>query len=195
MRDANRSRPDSSTSFAQRVPLHPWRPLDLFRDATTPVLVRTAIAVAVAWIPLAIFSAIHGQAALLSFLTDFATQSRFLIIVPVLILGDRPIHARYAEVAHHFEISLVTDNEQPRFQSYWKSYEKLIGSPTVRVLLLLVTYALAGWLSEYLRPEGSEFLLWWRGGFGFRSFSLAGTWALFVSYPILVYLTLLWIWR
>jgi hypothetical protein len=195
MRDANRSRPDSSTSFAQPAPLHPWRPLDLFRDATTPVLVRAAIAVAVAWIPLAIFSAIQGQAALLSFLTDFATQSRFLIIVPVLILGDRPIHARYAEVAHHFEISLVTDNDQPRFQSYWRSYETLISSPAVRVLLLLVTYALAAWLSEYLRPEGSEFLLWWRGGFGFRSFSLAGTWALFISYPVLVYLTLLWIWR
>ncbi len=195
MPDNNRSRPDSSTSFAQPAPLHPWRPLDLFRDATTPVLVRAAIAVAVAWIPSAIFSAIHGSASLLSFLTDFATQSRFLIIVPVLILGDRPIHARYAEVAHHFEISLVTDNEQSKFQLHWKSYERLIGSPAVRVLLLLVTYALAAWLSEYLRPEGSEFLLWWRGGFAFRSFSLAGTWALFISYPILGYLTLLWIWR
>jgi hypothetical protein len=195
MPDNIRSRPDPSTPFAQPAPLHPWRPLDLFRDATTPVLVRAAIAVAIAWIPLAILSAIHGPTALLSFLTDFATQSRFLIIVPVLILGDRPIHARYAEVAHHFEISLVTDNEQSKFQSYWKSYERLIVSPTVRVLLLLLTYALTGWLSEYLRPEGSEFLLWWRGGFTFRSFSLAGTWALFISYPILAYLTLLWIWR
>jgi hypothetical protein len=195
MPENNRSGPDSSTSSAQPAPLHPWRPLDLFRDATTPVLVRAAMAVAVAWVPLAIFSAIHGQVALLSFLTDFATQSRFLIIVPVLILGDRPIHARYAEVAHHFEISLVTDCEQSRFQSYWKSYERLISSPAVRVLLLLATYALTGWLSEYLRPEGSEFLLWWRGSFVFRSFSLAGTWALFISYPILGYLTLLWIWR
>jgi hypothetical protein len=192
----NRPRQDASTSFAQPAPLHPWRPLDLFRDATTPVLVRAAIAVAIAWIPLALFSAFHGPASLLSFLTDFATQSRFLIIIPVLILGDRPIHARYAEVAHHFEISLVTDNEQSRFQSYWKSYERLIGSPTVRVLLLLVTYALAAWLSVFLRPEGSEFLLWWRGGsIAFRSFSLAGTWALFISYPVLAYLTLLWIWR
>jgi hypothetical protein len=191
----DRSRPDSSTSSAQPAPLHPWRPLDLFRNVTTPVLVRAAIAVAIAWIPLAIFSAVQGQAALLSFLTDFATQSRFLIIIPVLILGDRPIHARYAEVAHHFEISLVTDDDQPRFQSYWKSYERLIASPAVRVLLLLITYALAAWLSVFLRPEGSEFLLWWRGGLAFRSFSLAGTWALFISYPILVYLTLLWIWR
>jgi hypothetical protein len=50
------------------------------------------------------------------------------------------------------------------------------------------------WMSEYLRPEGSEFLPWWKGG-GFRFYSLAGTWALFISYPILIYLTMLWIWR
>src|SRR5260370_32643921 len=46
-----------------------------------------------------------------------------------------------------------------------------------------------------MRPEGAEFLTWWKGGGGFSFFSLAGTWALFISYPILVYLTLLWIWR
>jgi hypothetical protein len=159
------------------------------------MLIRAAIAVAVAWVPLAIFSAFRGQAAFLSFLTDYATLSRFLIVIPVLILGERPIHARYAKVAHHFEISLIADNELSRFQSQWRSYERLKDSTAVRVMLLLVTYALAAWLSEFLRPEGSEFLDWWRGGFGFRFFSLAGTWALFISYPILVYLTLLWIWR
>ena len=159
------------------------------------MLIRAAIAVAVAWVPLAIFSAFRGQAEFLSFLTDYATLSRFLIVIPVLMLGERPIHARYAEVAHHFEISLIADNELSRFQSQWRSYERLKDSTAVRVMLLLVTYALAAWLSEFLRPEGSEFLDWWRGGFGFRFFSLAGTWALFISYPILVYLTFLWIWR
>jgi hypothetical protein len=63
------------------------------------------------------------------------------------------------------------------------------------VILLLATYAIAVWLSEFLQPEGSEFLSWWKGGDGFRFFSLAGTWAIFISYPILGYLTLLWIWR
>src|SRR5260370_5352176 len=46
-----------------------------------------------------------------------------------------------------------------------------------------------------MRPEGAEFLTWWKGGGGFSFFSLAGRGALFISYPILVYLTLLWIWR
>jgi hypothetical protein len=159
------------------------------------MLIHAAIAVAVAWVPLAIFSAFRGQAAFLSFLTDYATLSRFLIVIPVLILGERPLQARYAEVAQHFEITLIADNERSRFQSQWRSYERLRDSGAVRVMLLLVTYGLAAWLSGFLRPEGSEFLDWWRGGFGFRFFSLAGTWALFISYPILGYLTLLWIWR
>jgi hypothetical protein len=111
------------------------------------------------------------------------------------MLGERPLNARYALVAHHFEMSLVASNEQSRFQAQWRSYENLKDSTTVRVILALVTIALAAWLSEFLHPEGSEFLDWWKGGDGFSFFSLAGTWAIFVSYPILVYLTLLWIWR
>jgi hypothetical protein len=190
-----RSRPDASINSAQPQGLHSWRVLDLFRDATSPMLIRAAIAVAVAWVPPAVLSAFRGQQALLSFLTDFASQSRFLIIIPVLILGERPLHARYALVAHHFEMSLVADNEQSRFQSQWRSYETLKDSIIVRVLLALLTIAIAAWLSEYLHPEGSEFLHWWKGGGGFSFFSLAGTWAIFVSYPILVYLTFVWIWR
>ncbi|MCU1249669.1 MAG: hypothetical protein JWQ49_2698 [Edaphobacter sp.] len=196
MRDNNKSRQDDPSNSAQSPSgLRPWRLLGLFRDASAPMVLRAAIAVAAAWVPLAVFSAFRGQAAFLSFLTDYASLSRFLIVIPVLILGERPINARYAEVAHHFEISLIADNEQSRFQSKWRSYERLKDSTAVRVMLLLVTCALAAWLSEFLRPEGSEFLDWWRGGFGFRFFSLAGTWALFISYPILVYLTLVWIWR
>jgi hypothetical protein len=92
-------------------------------------------------------------------------------------------------------MSLVGEDQKFRFESLWGSYEKLKDSAAVKVILLLVTYALAAWLSKFLRPEGSEFLTWWKGGGGFSFFSLAGTWALFISYPILVYLTLLWIWR
>src|SRR5690349_15316569 len=72
-----------------------WRIFDLFRTATTPMLIRTGIAVAVAWIPLVIFCAARGGAAFLSFLTDYASQSRFLIILPVLILAEPPLQKRH----------------------------------------------------------------------------------------------------
>jgi hypothetical protein len=195
VKNSNRSRQDHSTDAAQLPHLPSWRLLDLFRDATSPMLIRAAITAAVAWVPLATLSAFQGMPALLSFLTDYASLSRFLIIIPVLMLGEQPLNARYALVAHHFEMSLVAEHQKFRFESLWGSYERLKDSAAVKVILLLVTYALAAWLSKFLRPEGSEFLTWWKGGSGFSFFSLAGTWALFISYPILVYLTLLWIWR
>jgi hypothetical protein len=168
---------------------------DLFRNATSTMLKRAAIAVAVAWVPLAILTATQGHAAFLSFLTDFAAQSRFLLVISILILGVNPLHSRYALVVHHFEKTLVADDEQARFQSNWSSHERLKDSIPVKVTLLLMTYAIAVWLSQYLSGAGGEFLSWWVGSSGFRFFSLAGTWAFFVSYPILVYFTFLWLWR
>src|SRR3981189_2893337 len=103
MRDNNKPRQDDPSNSAQSPSgLRPWRLLGLFRYARAPMVLRASIAVAAAWVPLAVFSAFRGQAAFLSFLTDYASLSRFLIVIPVLMLGERPIHARYAEVAHHF---------------------------------------------------------------------------------------------
>lgn len=159
------------------------------------MLIRTAIVVAVAWLPLALLALIRGRHNFLSFVSDYATQSRFLLVIPVLILGVAPLHERYALVAHHFEKSLVPDDEKARFQSQWQSHERLQDNIVARVIVLLITYAFAIWGAVALTPHGSEFLNWWIGSGGYRYLSTAGTWALFVSYPILVYLTLHWLWR
>ena len=186
---------DDFTNSLQPSLTRQWRLLDLFRAASSRTLARTGIAVGVAWIPLAVLSAVRGGAIFLSFLTDYATQSRFLIILPVLILAARPLQGRLALVAHHFETFLVRDEEQPRFQAAWTSHERLRSSKLAKVLMVVLTYATAAWLSQYLSPGGSEFVSWWTGGGAFRSFSPAGTWGFFISYPVLVYFTYLWLWR
>ncbi len=87
-----RSHPDNTASSAHSLLQRPaWRMFDLFRNATSTMLKRAAIAVAVAWVPLAILTAIQGHAAFLSFLTDCAAQSRFLLIISILILGEQPL--------------------------------------------------------------------------------------------------------
>jgi hypothetical protein len=73
--------------------------------------------------------------------------------------------------------------------------KKLRDSNLVRVLLVLLTYGVAGWLGQYLSPDGAEFVPWLKGGGGFRFFSPAGTWAVFVSYGMLLYFAFLWLWR
>src|SRR5580704_2428447 len=57
----HRSRLDDSAGAAPHLCLHSWRFLDLFRNATSPMLIRAGVATAVAWVPLAIFSAFQGM--------------------------------------------------------------------------------------------------------------------------------------
>ena len=172
-----------------------WRFLDLFRTASSRTLTRTFVAVGLAWIPLALLSALRGGDIFLSFLTDYASQSRFVIILPLLILAEPQLRDRLALVAHHFEADLVPRNQWPEFQAKCNSFESQRNSRLAQVLIVVLTYATAAFLSKYLSPSGSEFVSWWKGGSGFGAFSLAGTWAFFISYPILVFFTYLWLWR
>lgn len=195
MTDKTRSSRDDSIHSIRPPHLHGWRFLDLIRSASSTTLIRAAIAAAIAWVPPAILSAFRGTHIFLSFLTDYAALTRFLIVIPILILAEQPLYSRYGLVAHHFETTMVADDEKARFNAQWRSHETLKDSIIVRIILILGSLAIAAWLSEYLHPEGSEFLDWSRGPSGFRSFSLAATWEIFVSYPILAYFTLHWIWK
>jgi hypothetical protein len=189
-----RSSRDSIHSIRRPPHIHGWRFVDLIRNASSATLIRAAIAAAIAWVPPAILSAFRGTHIFLSFLTDYAALTRFLIVIPILILAEQPLHSRYALVAHHFDTT-IPDDEKARFNAHWRSHETLKDSIIVRIILILGSLALAAWLSEYLHPEGSEFLDWSRGPNGLRSFSLSATWEIFVSYPILAYFALNWIWK
>jgi hypothetical protein len=107
---------------------------------------------------------LSGGDTILSFLEDYVSGSRFLIILPLLILAEPRLRERLALVARHFEADLVPRNQWPEFQANWNSCESLRNSKLVRILILVLTYATAAFLSEYLSASGSEFVLWWRGG-------------------------------
>ncbi len=169
--------------------------LDLFRNASSQTLAWTAVAVAVAWVPVAVLSALRGGGAFPSFLTDYATQSRLLIIIPVLILSAPALHERRSQVAQHIETFLVPRNQHPKFHDEWTSSDELRNSWFTRILIAALVYATVIWLDRYLSPTGAEFTGWWKGGGGLRFMSPAGTWAAFISYPVLFYLGLLWLWR
>ena len=171
-----------------------WRFLDLLHAASARVRTFTAIAVAVAWVPPAVLCALRGRTAFLSFLTDYATQTRFLIVVPVLILAAPALNKRLIRVTDHLE-EFALESQLSDFHVNWNSFERLRNSTIAQVVIVLLTYALAIGLAEYVSPEGAEIVDWWKGGGGFSWFSPAGTWAVFISYPILIALTLLWLWR
>jgi hypothetical protein len=171
-----------------------WRFLDLLHAASARVRTFAAIAVVVAWAPPALLSALRGRVAFLSFLTDYATQTRFLIILPLVILAAPWLNKRLAKVSGHLK-GFVLEGQLSDFEANWASFERLGNSMAAEVVMVLLTYGLALGLGRYISPEGGEIVAWWKGGGVFSWFSPAGTWALFISYPILVSLTLLWLWR
>ena len=172
----------------------PRRFLGFLHSASQRLLTLTAIAVAISWIPPAFLSALRGGAAFLSFLTDYASQSRFLLIIPLLMLAAPDVQKRVARVERYLE-QFVQESQLPTFKTSWSSFKTVGNSTIVKVAFLLLTYAFAIWMGRNLNSDGVELVDWWRGGGGFRWFSPAGTWGLFVSYPIVVFLTLLWLWR
>ncbi len=132
----------------------------------------------------------------LSFLTDYATQTRFLIILPVLILAEPTSCVQRLTFVALDSNRSGAPRAVARISGAMGFLRQTSTTPTLsRISIVILTYATAAFLSQYLSPTGSEFVSWWRGGGGFKSFSLAGTWGFFVSYPILVYFTYLWIWR
>ncbi len=171
------SRQPGSAQSDQSSYSRPQAFLDLFRDASTQTLTWTGVAVAAAWAPLALLCALRGGGSFQSFLTDYATQSRFLIVIPVLILSAPALHQRRLQVAQHIETFLVPRDQYPEFHEDWTGNDKLRDSWLAKILIAVLVYATVIWLNRYLSPEGIEFTGWWKGGGGLRFMSPAGSWA------------------
>jgi hypothetical protein len=186
---------DHSTRAAHHLLTRTWRFMDLLHNASARELFFVAAAVAVVWLPPALLSAVRGWAEFRSFITDCASQSRFLIILPVLILAAPMVSVRLVMVRRELE-EFVPPGQLPKYQSCWNSFQRLGNSRVIQGMIVLLIYAVVVWLGSHLDPHGAEVVSWWRGGgWSFGWFSPAGTWAAFVSYPILIYFTVLWLWR
>ncbi len=171
------------------------RLLAFLRGVTSRGLTFAVIVVATAWLPPVLLSGFRGWETLRTFLTDYASQSRFLIVLPVLILACPSLNVRLKKVMYHLE-ELVPAHQLPAFHDNWSSFERLRSSRLAMFVILLLTYATAALLGNYVSVNGAEIMPWFKGGGGgFRWMSPAGTWVLLVSYPCLVFFAALWLWR
>jgi hypothetical protein len=168
--------------------------LDVVRLASSQTITRALVLAGVAWLPVALLCAIRGLAPLKSFFSDFGVQSRCLVVIPLMVLAEPPLRSRLAFVARHFaEEHLITEDEQARFEAALAKSERLRDSKIARIMIAAGTYFLIfGLVVPMLSAAGSMF---WMGAEGWHSLSAAGTWAVLVTAPILLYLQLLWIWR
>jgi hypothetical protein len=121
--------------------------LGLIRPDNARVRRRAIIAVLIAWVPLAVLSAIQGdfvhEKAGHSFLFDIAIHARFLIAVPVLILAESLCAPRMGAIALHFlDAGLVTDADRARFDAAVASTRRLRDSTLAEIVTIVLAYAI-----------------------------------------------------
>lgn len=167
--------------------------LDLIRSASAGTIRLVIAAASIAWVPPAMLAAFRGLASLRSFLTDYAAQSRLLIVIPLLILAEPPLVARMMVVANHFrQGGLIKEEELPRFSTAVNRLTSRGDSLTARVVLVLLVYM---FLASTMSVVASSSLMpWCFGAGGVMNLSPAGSWYIIVSLPIVLYIILRWVW-
>ena len=168
-----------------------------------PTLARTAaVAVLLGWMPLllltAVQSAVLGAPGLRDFLEDLGVHARALLAVPLFVLADALCAPRLSAAASHFlDARLVQDHDRPRFDAAVASTGTLMQTPAATIVAVVLSYALSLGLllsipvSAYppwhLRPDA--------GGSIPGGYSIAGWWHVLVVVPMLLFLTVGWLWR
>jgi hypothetical protein len=152
----------------------------------------------VSWLPLLILSALEGVAwgdkVTVSFLYDAAAYTRFLIAMPLLIIAERIIGPRLAEVSVHFLTSgRISNAECPKYREAVEEAIRLRDSRRAEAVLLVIAYistftsmttfalTVSSWRLVSTEPGGH--------------ITLAAWWYAFVSIPIFQFLLYRWFFR
>ena len=155
--------------------------------------------VCIAWAPMAVLAAAEGLAMgptrLSSFLMDFEVNVRFLIAVPVFLLGETKCQGRLGTVIRYFESAgLISEEARFQFRDVVQDTIRLSRSGRLVAVLLVVAYLHSLIAFTYILnyPEVT-----WRLGVGAHGhfLTLAGGWYFLVSFPIFSFVLLRWVWR
>jgi len=155
--------------------------------------------VCIAWAPMALLAAAEGLAIgptrFSSFLMDFAVNVRFLIALPVFLLGETTCERQLQTVVQQFQnAGLVLEKARSQFQDVVQDIVRLSSSGRVAAGLLVVAFlhSLIAFMFIIHYPE-----MTWRvgGGDGRHVLTLAGGWYFLVSFPIYSFVLLRWVWR
>jgi hypothetical protein len=148
--------------------------------------------VAIAWLPLLIFSALAGEAVggeaagslRIPFLRDFAANARFLVSLALLVMAEAIIDPKVKHAVRHFvESGLVSREQLPAFESVIAETLRLRDAVLPTVLLVAIAYApsIVGQGGEIM---GADAPGWHTLASRDGVLSPAGWWFAFVSVPL-----------
>src|SRR3954463_8554019 len=98
------------------------RQLKLSDTSTKDYLVRSAVISSATWLPLFVLAILQGLAwgdkVEVTFLKDFATQTRLLVIIPLLVFAERSVDFRLKELTtQFFTAGILSENDIPRYKA------------------------------------------------------------------------------
>ena len=180
-----------------------WRLLLRTRLVVPPramLVRRIAALVALTWLPLVVLTLAAGSAfgrVELPFSRDLVVHVRFLLAVPVLILGEVMLQRSLTGVLRYLGMSgAVPPSEEPKLVNILETARGRRDSLLVELLLLAVAFGGAALAFSQTR-ELFLGLSSWRmhpvaaGG----ELTAAGMWHAMISVPLFQFLLLRWLWR
>src|SRR5262252_10662910 len=128
-------------------PFHRFQQTLHLEDPINPRTSRRALLFAlVSWLPLAALAAVQGLAINVdprrSLLLDFTVYARFLVAVPLFILGEGVADRRYSMIVNYLPRSgIVTGAERQAYDDLLSSTRRLRDSRVAEILWVILAYA------------------------------------------------------
>ena len=163
---------------------------------------RIAFCIGVTWLPLLILSSIEGHLVSdthIGFLQDPVPYARYLIALPLLLMGGKLIDIYLGIMVNHLETSgVVPDKSLSRLTLERQRLERLRDTAWADGILLALIFAFV--LALTLGPKSillnTDKLVWEGVSSGEEiELTLAGYWSVYVASPFILFLIGRWVWR
>src|ERR1700733_7660913 len=165
---------------------------------------RVLFFILVCWVPLAVLSWFEAHflgGTKLSFARDILTHVRFLVALPVMILGEVIVYQRIGPAVKRFiECHVVTPEDLPKFYVAIDSAMRMRNSVIAEIALLAFVFTAGIWI--WWHRIAIDVASWYASSEGLRMhLTPAGYWFAFVSVPIFQFMwrrwyirILIWFW-
>ena len=157
---------------------------------------RLLIAIAIAWLPLVVLTALHGGIGssdnLGALLSDYRIYARVFIAIPLLLLGQITMESHFREMSQHFlDANLVPVKDLPRFREIMEKARHLRDAKLPEIVIVLAAYLQIGYFLESGRLHFAS----WAVETGSNTPTPAGYYALFVAHALFLGLLALAFWK
>jgi hypothetical protein len=156
------------------------------------------VALAICWLPLAIFTLIlqnfwTGNLAT-SFISSFDTQARLLITLPILIFSERIVNVKLGKLLSQFVSSgLIRKEDIGHFKQIIGKQVNFMKSRWVDFVIFLLCYFQVFLILFYTKENTHLFI--WELSDDHESLNIAGLWSTLISKPFVLYLVYSWMLR